>query len=55
MLAKALRSILPQLNREEVLEVTHLHSLANKQYDSIVEERPFRAPHHSASDTHPLD
>ena len=50
MLAKALRSILPQLNREEVLEVTHLHSLANKQYDSIVEERPFRAPHHSASD-----
>src|SRR3990167_6036174 len=50
MLAKALRSILPPLNREEVLEVTHLHSLANKQYDSIVEERPFRAPHHSASD-----
>ena len=50
MLAKALRTILPPLNREEVLEVTHLHSLANKQYDSIVEERPFRAPHHSASD-----
>jgi magnesium chelatase family protein len=50
MLAKALRSILPPLNREEVLEVTHLHSLATKQYGSIVEERPFRSPHHSSSD-----
>ncbi|MFA6270503.1 MAG: YifB family Mg chelatase-like AAA ATPase [Candidatus Paceibacterota bacterium] len=50
MLAKALPSILPPLNREETLEVTHLHSLASKQYDTIVEERPFRSPHHSASD-----
>ncbi len=50
MLAKAVPSILPPLNREETLEVTHLHSLANKQYDTIVNERPFRSPHHSASD-----
>lgn len=50
MLAKALRSILPPLNQEEMLEVTHIHSLATKQYDIIVEDRPFRAPHHSASD-----
>lgn len=50
MLAKALPSILPPLNREEVLEVTHLHSLASKQYDLIVERRPFRSPHHSSSD-----
>jgi magnesium chelatase family protein len=50
MLAKALPSILPPLSHEEILEVTHLHSLANKRYDSIVEERPFRSPHHSASD-----
>lgn len=50
MLAKALPSILPQMNQEEVLEVTHLHSLASKQYDVIIETRPFRAPHHSASD-----
>jgi magnesium chelatase family protein len=51
MLAKALPSILPPLSREELLEITHLHSLANKQYDQIVLGRPFRTPHHSASDT----
>jgi len=50
MLAKALPSILPALNQEEVLEITHLHSLASKQFDIIVDTRPFRSPHHSASD-----
>jgi magnesium chelatase family protein len=49
MLAKALPSILPPLNREEILEVTHLHSLASHDYDKLVTARPFRAPHHSAS------
>ena len=50
MLAKALPSILPTLTPEEMLEVTHLHSLASKQFDTIIEQRPFRSPHHSASD-----
>jgi len=49
MLAKALASILPPLNGEEILEVTHLHSLAGRDYEHIVTERPFRSPHHSAS------
>lgn len=49
MLAKALPSILPPLNREEVLETTHLHSLSGQDYEKIVNLRPFRAPHHSAS------
>jgi len=49
MLAKALPSILPPLEREEVLEVTHLHSLASHDYEKIISERPFRSPHHSAS------
>lgn len=49
MLAKALPSIMPPLNREEVLEITHLHSLAGHDYDKIITVRPFRAPHHSAS------
>jgi magnesium chelatase family protein len=49
MLAKALQSILPPLEREEVLEVTHLHSLASHDYERIITERPFRSPHHSAS------
>lgn len=49
MLAKALPSILPPLNREEMLEVTHLHSLASHNYEQLITERPFRTPHHSAS------
>jgi magnesium chelatase family protein len=49
MLAKALPSILPPMSTEEILEVTHLHSLASSNYDELVTRRPFRAPHHSAS------
>lgn len=49
MLSKALASALPPLSQEEMLEVTHLHSLASQTYDRLVTERPFRAPHHSAS------
>jgi magnesium chelatase family protein len=51
MLAKALPSIMPSLTESEILEITHLHSLANKNYDKIVTSRPFRSPHHSASPT----
>ncbi|MDL2363415.1 MAG: YifB family Mg chelatase-like AAA ATPase [Patescibacteria group bacterium] len=49
MLAKAMAGILPPLNREEILEVTHVHSLSSHAYDQIISQRPFRAPHHSAS------
>jgi magnesium chelatase family protein len=49
MLAKALPSILPSLTREEMLAITHLHSLSSQQYERIVTQRPFRSPHHSAS------
>ncbi|HSX30292.1 MAG TPA: YifB family Mg chelatase-like AAA ATPase [Candidatus Saccharimonadales bacterium] len=49
MLAKVLPGLLPGLTREEMLEVTHLHSLASNDFNRIVHERPFRAPHHSAS------
>jgi len=51
MLAKAFPGILPPMDLEEILEVTHLHSLANHSYDKIVTERPFRSPHHGASET----
>ena len=49
MLAKALPSVLPPLTREEMLEVTHLHSLAGNEFEKIITERPFRSPHHSSS------
>ncbi len=49
MLARALPSLLPPLSYEEILEVTHLHSLTNHRYEKLVTTRPFITPHHSAS------
>ncbi len=50
MLARALRSLLPPLTREEALEVTAIHSVANT--DFLISSRPpFRSPHHTASHT----
>jgi len=49
MLAKILPSLLPAMTREEILEVTHLHSLADNDFNRIITSRPFRSPHHSAS------
>lgn len=49
MLAKALSSIMPPLSYEEMLEVTQLHSLCSQDYEKIIVQRPYRAPHHSAS------
>lgn len=50
MLARALRSLLPPLTREEALEVTAIHSIANNDF-SISTRPPFRSPHHTASHT----
>lgn len=49
MLARALPSILPPMKREEVLEITQIHSLVSGNYDELITRRPFRAPHHSSS------
>ncbi|MBI2592052.1 YifB family Mg chelatase-like AAA ATPase [Candidatus Saccharibacteria bacterium] len=49
MLARAMCGILPELDHSEVLEVTHLHSLGANIIDQIIVQRPFRAPHHTAS------
>ena len=50
MLAARLPSILPPLSPEEMLEVSMVHSLAGELMGGkIATERPFRAPHHSAS------
>lgn len=51
MLARAMCGILPDLDHEEVLEVTHLHSLASSGATKIMTSRPFRTPHHTASTT----
>lgn len=49
MLAKILPNLLPPMQRDEMLEVTHLHSLASNDFNRIISTRPFRSPHHSAS------
>lgn len=51
MLAKALSGILPPMDLSEILQVTHLHSLASNNFDRIISSRPFRSPHHGASET----
>lgn len=50
MLAKAMISIMPPLSRQEIIEVTHIHSLVGTHASELVTARPFRAPHHSTSD-----
>jgi magnesium chelatase family protein len=50
MLARRLPSILPPLTRAEALEVTRIHSIAGlHDGGALIEERPFRAPHHQVS------
>lgn len=50
MLARALRSLLPPLSREEALAVTAIHSLVSSDY-TVSTRPPFRSPHHTASHT----
>jgi len=49
MLAKAFSGILPDLNKEDILEITGIHSIAGLLEDSLITEPPFRSPHHTSS------
>jgi magnesium chelatase family protein len=50
ILAARIPSIMPPITSEEALEVTMIHSLAGMTSNvGLVTERPYRAPHHSAS------
>ena len=52
MLAKRLATILPPLTLEEALETTKIHSIVGLMSpgQALVTRRPFRSPHHTASD-----
>ena len=52
MMARRVAGILPPLTFEEALEVTSIHSVAGlvAPATGLMASRPFRAPHHTASD-----
>src|SRR5947207_5780613 len=52
MLAKRLPTILPPLTLEEALETTKIHSIVGllAPGQALITQRPFRTPHHTASD-----
>lgn len=51
MLAKRLATILPPLSLNEAIETTKIHSVVGRvdAANAIVNERPFRSPHHTIS------
>jgi magnesium chelatase family protein len=53
LLAKSLPSIMPDLELKEALEITAIYSAAGliPKEQKIINSRPFRAPHHTSSET----
>jgi magnesium chelatase family protein len=50
MLARRLPGILPPLSPDEAVETAAIHSAAGLPAEAAVAARPFRSPHHTASD-----
>lgn len=50
LLAKSLVSILPPPSTTEKIEITKLHSIGGEHGFNVMKKRPFRSPHHTASD-----
>ncbi|MGD8455119.1 MAG: YifB family Mg chelatase-like AAA ATPase [Anaerolineales bacterium] len=51
LLARALPGIMPRMSVDEALDVTRIYSVADQLPDNVplIQERPFRAPHHTIS------
>ena len=51
MLARRLNSILPDMTKQEALEVTKIYSIAGMlpRNGGLIKNRPFRSPHHTTS------
>ncbi len=49
MLAKRISSIMPDMDFEEALETTKIHSVGGTLKSGLVTDRPFRSPHHTVS------
>ncbi len=52
MLARRIPSILPQLDQEEAIETTMIHSVCGqlREGQGLIYSPPFRSPHHTASE-----
>lgn len=49
MLARAFPGILPELDDNEAIEVTGIHSIAGMLKENFIKIPPFRSPHHTSS------
>ncbi|MEI6499036.1 MAG: YifB family Mg chelatase-like AAA ATPase [bacterium] len=50
LLARSIVTILPEMDEDEILEVTKIHSVAGVlSRENLVIDRPFRSPHHTTS------
>ena len=50
MMAKRLTTILPELNIDEAMEITKIHSISGElKRDGLILNRPFRMPHHTVT------
>ncbi|MBR2333189.1 MAG: YifB family Mg chelatase-like AAA ATPase, partial [Rikenellaceae bacterium] len=51
MLARRMPTIMPPMTLDEALETTKIHSVAGKigAHKGLITQRPFRSPHHTAS------
>jgi magnesium chelatase family protein len=49
MLARRIPSILPEMTHDEILETTKVFSSVGLAEQGLIEERPFRTPHHTIS------
>ena len=51
MMARRIRTIMPDLDKDEMMEISKIYSIAGLINNDIgiINKRPFRAPHHSAT------
>ena len=51
MIAKRIRTILPEIDKDEILEVSKIYSVAGliDKEIGVIKERPFRSPHHTST------